>query len=47
VKKYVSAGVDAVIVGSANLKIIENTSSSKLQNKIAEYTKKLKRSTRI
>ena len=47
VKKYVSAGVDAVIVGSANLKIIENTSSSKLQNKITEYTKKLKRSTRI
>jgi tryptophan synthase alpha chain len=47
VKKYVSAGVDAVIVGSANLKIIENTSSSKLQNKITEYTKKLKSSTRI
>jgi tryptophan synthase alpha chain len=47
VKKYVSAGVDAVIVGSANLKIIENASSSKLQNKITEYTKKLKRSTRI
>jgi len=38
--------VDAVIVGSANLKIIENTPSSKLQNKITEYTKKLKRSTR-
>ena len=46
VKKYVSVGVDAVIVGSANLKIIENTPSSKLQNKITEYTKKLKRSTR-
>ena len=46
VKKYVSLGVDAVIVGSANLKIIENTPSSKLQNKITEYTKKLKRSTR-
>jgi len=46
VKKYVSVGVDAVIVGSANLKIIENTPSSKLQNKISEYTKKLKRSTR-
>ena len=47
VKKYVSIGVDAVIVGSANLKIIENTPPSKLQNKITEYTKKLKRSTRI
>ena len=46
-KKYVSAGVDAVIVGSANLKIIENTPSSKLQKRIAEYTKKLKKSTRI
>jgi tryptophan synthase alpha chain len=47
VKKYVSVGVDAVIVGSANLKIIENTPSSKLQKRITEYTKKLKRSTRI
>jgi len=47
VKKYVSVGVDAVIVGSANLKIIENTSSSKLQKRITEYTKKLKRRTRI
>jgi tryptophan synthase alpha chain len=45
VKKYVSVGVDAVIVGSANLKIIENTPSSKIQKRIAEYTKKLKRST--
>ena len=47
VKKYVSVGVDAVIVGSANLKIIENTPSSKLQRSITEYTKKLKRSTRV
>jgi len=46
VKKYVSLGVDAVIVGSANLKIIENTPSLKVQNKITEYTKKLKRSTK-
>ena len=46
VKKYGSVGVDAVIVGSANRKIIEKTPSSKLQNKITEYTKKLKRSTR-
>jgi len=47
VKKYVSVGVDAVIVGSANLKIIENTPSSKLQNKITKYTKKLKKSTKV
>ena len=45
VKKYVSLGVDAVIVGSANLKIIENTPLSELQNKMMEYTKKLKRNT--
>jgi tryptophan synthase alpha chain len=47
VKKYVSLGVDAVIVGSANLKIIENTPPSKLQRKIANYTKKLKKSTKV
>ena len=47
VKKYVSLGVDAVIVGSANLKIIENTPPSKLQRKITLYTKKLKKSTRV
>ena len=42
-----SLGVDAVIVGSANLKIIENTSPSKLQRKITEYTKKLKKNTKV
>ena len=47
VKKYVSVGVDAVIVGSANLKIIENTPPSKLQNKITKYTIKLKKSTKV
>jgi len=47
VKKYVSVGVDAVIVGSANLKIIENTPPSKLQRKIVNYTKMLKKSTRV
>jgi tryptophan synthase alpha chain len=47
VKKYVSAGVDAVIVGSANLKIIETTPSSKLENRITLYTKKLKSNTKI
>jgi len=47
VKKYVSAGVDAVIVGSANLKIIETAPSSKLENRIRLYTKKLKSNTKI
>jgi len=46
VEKYVSAGVDAVIVGSAILKIIENTPLPKLQNEIREYIKKLKRRTK-
>ena len=32
-------GVDAVIVGSANLKIIENTPSSKLQQKLQNTQK--------
>ena len=40
VKKYVSLGIDAVIVGSANLKIIENTPSSKLQKKNYRIHKK-------
>ena len=47
VKKYISAGVDAVIVGSANLKIIQSTPSSKLQDRITKYTKKLKINTKI
>jgi len=47
VKKYVSVGVDAVIVGSANLKIIENTPTTKLQKRVTEYTKRLKRSTKV
>ena len=46
VKKYVSAGVDAVIVGSANIKIMENTPKSKLEDKIFLFTKKLKRQTK-
>ena len=45
VKKYVSVGADAVIVGSANIKIMENTPISKLENKIFTFTKKLKNQT--
>lgn len=45
VRKYVSIGADAVIVGSALLKLIENTKSKDLEGKIDEFTKKLKRST--
>ena len=46
VKKYVSIGADAVIVGSANIKIMENTPISKLEKKIFSFTKKLKGQTR-
>ena len=46
VQKYVSSGADAVIVGSANIKIIENTPANKIQSRIAIFTKKLKNKTR-
>ena len=46
VKKYVSAGADAVIVGSANIKIMENVPISKLEKEIYSFTKKLKSQTK-
>ena len=46
VHKYVTSGTDAVIVGSANIKIIENTPAAKIQSRIATFTKKLKTKTR-
>jgi len=46
VQKYVSSGADAVIVGSANIKIMENTPVNKIESKIASFTKKLKKKTR-
>ena len=46
VQKYVSSGADAVIVGSANIKIIENSPANKIQARIATFTKKLKNKTR-
>jgi tryptophan synthase alpha subunit len=46
VKKYVSVGADAVIVGSANIKIMENMPISKLEKAISSFTKKLKSKTR-
>ena len=45
VKKYVNAGADAVIVGSAYLKLIEKTPQSKIESKIASFTKSLKKQT--
>jgi len=45
VKKYVKAGADAVIVGSAYLKLIEKTKPEQLESKIAAFTKSLKMQT--
>lgn len=45
VKTYVKAGADAVIVGSAYLKLIEKTSQNNLESKIATFTKSLKKQT--
>jgi len=45
VKKYVSIGIDAIIVGSAFLKLIEKTPPNKMENKIALFTKSLKKQT--
>ena len=46
VKAYVKAGADAVIVGSAYLKLIEKTSHDQLERKIMLFTKSLKKQTR-
>jgi len=47
VKKYISVGADAVIVGSAFLKLIEKTPPNKIEQKITAFTKSLKKQTRI
>mgnify|MGYP006145216599 CR=1 FL=1 len=45
VKKYIKAGADAVIVGSAYLKLIEKTKQKDLESTIASFTRKLKNQT--
>jgi len=45
VKKYVKAGTDKVIIGSAYLKLIEKTPQNKLELKIESFTKSLKKQT--
>ena len=45
VKKYINVGADAVIVGSAYLKLIEKTPQNKLESRIASFTKSLKKQT--
>jgi len=46
VKKYISVGADAVIVGSAFLKLIEKTPQNQIEKRIASFTKSLKKETR-
>ncbi len=46
VRRYVSAGADAVIVGSAFLKLIERTPQAKIESKVAAFTKALKEETK-
>lgn len=45
VRKYVKAGADAVIVGSAFLKLIQKTPQNKIESVIAAFTRKLKKET--
>ena len=45
VKKFISVGADAVIVGSAFLKLIEKTPQNKVEKKIESFTKSLKKET--
>ena len=45
VKKYISVGADAVIVGSAFLKLIEKTPQNQIEKRIASFTKLLKKET--
>ena len=47
VKRYIKAGADAVIVGSAFLKLIEKTPQNKLEVKIQQFTKSLKKQTEL
>ena len=46
VQKYVSYGANAVIVGSANIKIMENMPANKIYSRIKVFTKRLKKETR-
>ena len=45
VKRYIKAGADAVIVGSAYLKLIEKTKPTQLESRITSFTKSLKKET--
>ena len=46
VKRYVSAGADAVIVGSAYLKLIKETPQDRLESTVETFTASLKKQTK-
>jgi tryptophan synthase alpha chain len=46
VKDYVKNGADAVIIGSALIKLVEKTPTAELENTVASFTKKLKVATK-
>jgi tryptophan synthase alpha chain len=45
-KKFVSLGIDGIIVGSAFLRLIEDTPLLKIESKITNFTRSLKKTTR-
>jgi len=47
VKKFISIGADAVIVGSAIIRTIENTPQSKIQSRVTNFTRSLKKATKL
>ncbi|HEY8110806.1 MAG: tryptophan synthase subunit alpha [Nitrososphaerales archaeon] len=44
---FIKHGADAVIVGSALIKMVEKTTSSKLEKTVIEFTKNLKNTTKV
>ncbi|MBI5698411.1 MAG: tryptophan synthase subunit alpha [Thaumarchaeota archaeon] len=46
IKDYIKSGADAVIVGSALIKLIEKTPSKKIQSVVATFTRQLKSATK-
>lgn len=47
VRYYVKNGADAVIVGSALIKLVEKTPVSKIEDTVASFTRKLKTATKL
>jgi len=45
-RRFINHGADAVIVGSALIRLVEKTPSAKLENAVARFTRKLKNTTK-